>query len=134
MTNLLVLWTDEQRADTIGASGNPQIRTPNLNRLAERSIVFDQTYCAIPVCTPSRATILTGLWPHTHGALHNNIPLPLEAPTIAEFLRPNGYRCGYAGKWHLGNELQPQHGFLDGWSSTEAMDWCSPVRLASRRP
>lgn len=119
MTNLLLLWTDEQRADTIGAGGNPQIRTPNLDRLAERATVFDQTYCAIPVCTPSRATILTGLWPHTHGALHNNIPLRLETPTIAEILRPKGYRCGYAGKWHLGDELQPQHGFLDGWSSME---------------
>jgi len=87
--------------------------------LAERAIAFDQTYCAIPICTPSRATILTGLWPHTHGALHNNIPLPSEAPTIAERLRSQGYRCGYAGQWHLGEELHPQHGFLDSWSSIE---------------
>jgi arylsulfatase A-like enzyme len=119
MTNLLLLWTDEQRADTIGACGNQQIQTPNLDRLAEQSVVCTQAYCTCPVCTPSRATILTGLYPHTHGALYNNVPLPGEVPTIAELLRPRGYICGYAGKWHLGNELRPQHGFLDSWASME---------------
>lgn len=116
--NLLFLWTDEQRPDTIGAYGNRLIRTPYLDRLARESVVFEQAYCASPVCTPARGTVLTGLYPHTHGALYNDVPLPSHAPTIAELLRSHGYICGYAGKWHLGNELRPQRGF-DWWSSLE---------------
>jgi arylsulfatase len=116
--NLLFLWTDEQRPDTIGAYGNPHIATPHLDRLAAQSVLFEQAYCTIPVCTPSRGSVLTGVYPHTHGATHNNIPLPEHIPTIAELLRPHGYYCGYAGKWHLGNELRAQRGF-DWWSSME---------------
>ncbi|HEV2123429.1 MAG TPA: sulfatase-like hydrolase/transferase, partial [Chloroflexota bacterium] len=116
--NLLFLWTDEQRPDTISAYGNPQIKTPHLDQLAVRSVLFEQAYCAIPVCTPSRGTVLTGVYPHTHGATHNNIPLPESLPTIAELLQPHGYFCGYAGKWHLGRELSPQRGF-EWWSSME---------------
>jgi arylsulfatase A-like enzyme len=116
--NILFLWTDEQRPDTIGAYGNRRIRTPNLDRLAEEAIVFEQAYCTAPLCTPSRGSVLTGTYPHTHGAIRNNVPLPVRVPTIAELLRPHGYACGYAGKWHLGDELQPQRGF-DWWSSIE---------------
>jgi arylsulfatase A-like enzyme len=131
--NLLFLWTDEQRPDTIGAyreagraaggPGSPYAGagpdTPHLDRLAGEGILCRQAYCAMPVCTPSRATVLTGLYPHSHGATHNNIPLPPDAPTVAELLRQEGYACGYAGKWHLGRELQPQRGFEDWWSSME---------------
>ena len=121
--NILFLWTDEQRPDTIGAYGKPYggagIRTPNLDRLAQGSVLFEQAYCAQPVCTPSRGTVITGLYPHTHGATHNNIPLPESAPTVAELLRPYSYACGYIGKWHLGHEVHPQRGFDAWWSSME---------------
>ena len=116
--NLLFLWTDEHRAQAMGAYGNRTIRTPHLDRLAETGTLFKQAYCAQPVCTPSRGTVLTGLYPHSHGATHNNVPLPESVPTIAERLRPHGYFCGYAGKWHLGNEYRPQHGF-EWWASME---------------
>jgi arylsulfatase A-like enzyme len=117
--NILFLWTDEQRADSIGAIGNPVFRTPNLDTLARTGVVFDQAYCAQPVCTPSRGTVVTGVYPHTHGSVHNNIPLTERIPTIAELLRPEGYVCGYAGKWHLGHEVHPQRGFDAFWSSME---------------
>jgi arylsulfatase A-like enzyme len=117
--NVLLLWTDQQRPDTIGAYGTPQARTPNLDRLAERSVLFEQAYCTQPVCSPSRASVLTGLYPHTHGVLSNGTPLPLQAPTLAELLRPAGYTSGYVGKWHLGRERTPQRGFEAFWSSTE---------------
>lgn len=120
--NLLFLWTDEQRPDTIAAYGppksGPQIQSPNLDRLAASGTLFEHAYCAQPVCTPSRGTVLTGMYPHTHGSTHNNIPLPEHIPTIAETLSARGYACGYAGKWHLGNELSPQRGF-DWWASME---------------
>ena len=105
--NLLFLWTDQHRADVLGCYGNAQVRTPNFDRLAKRSCVFENAYCTQPVCTPSRASILTGLWPHTHGCVTNNIPLPKQTPTIAE-LAGGDYACGNFGKWHLGDEIVAQ--------------------------
>jgi arylsulfatase len=115
--NLLFIWTDEQRTDTMAGYGNTQIHTPNLNALAEQSFVFDNAYCTQPVCTPSRATILTGLYSHTHGCTNNNIPLPSETKTIAELVSDD-YHCAYFGKWHLGDEVISQHGFGE-WLSIE---------------
>jgi arylsulfatase len=117
--NVLFLWTDQQRPDTIGAYGNPSIRTPHLDRLAATGTLFENAYCAQPVCSPARASVLTGVYPHTHGVTSNNVPLPTALPTLAELLRPAGYACGYVGKWHLGREHAPQRGFEDFWSSTE---------------
>src|SRR6266542_1695202 len=124
--NVLFIWTDQQRPDTIGAYRNStQIagpRTPNVDRLAARGVLFEQAYCTQPLCTPSRASVLTGLYPHTHGVPQNNLWLVAEVPTLADFLRPHGYATGYVGKWHLGNELGRAalgtHGF-DSWVSTE---------------
>ncbi len=115
--NLLFLFTDEQRFDTLGAYGNRRIETPNLDALATRSTLFERAYVTQPVCTPSRASIMTGLTPHTNGCLENNVPLDLDIPTLAEML-PEDYACGYYGKWHLGDELFAQHGFAH-WRSTE---------------
>jgi arylsulfatase A-like enzyme len=119
--NLLFIFTDEQRADTLAAYGNDKIEMPNLNRLADRSTVFERTYITQPVCTPSRSSIMTGLYPHTSGCTHNNIPLREDTPTIAELLRRNSeYVTAYHGKWHLGDELFAQHGF-DEWIGVEDM-------------
>ena len=115
--NVLFLFTDQQRADTMACYGNDDIQTPNLDALASRSFVFDNAYVSQPVCTPSRATILTGLYPHTSGCTVNNVPLPPATRTIAELV-PDEYRTGYFGKWHLGDELRPQHGFNE-WVSIE---------------
>ena len=115
--NMLFIWTDEQRRDTLECYGNRWLRAPNLNRLAQSSFVFDRAYVSQPVCTPSRATVLTGLYPHTHGCTTNNIPLRPETKTIAEMVSPE-YVCGYVGKWHLGSEISAQHGFKH-WRSIE---------------
>jgi arylsulfatase A-like enzyme len=116
--NLLFLFTDEQRADTMAAYGNRRIQTPNLNRLAGQSTVFERAYVTQPVCTPSRASILTGLWPHTSGCTQNNVPLRPETPCLPEMLPAGRYVTAYYGKWHLGDEILPQHGF-DDWRSIE---------------
>ena len=115
--NLLFLYTDEQRSDTLHAYGNTHIAMPNLDRLARQSCVFDRAYVTQPVCTPSRSSILTGLYPHTSGCTHNNIPLDYDVPCLPEML-PGGYATGHFGKWHLGDELYPQHGF-ESWVSIE---------------
>ena len=115
--NLLFLFTDEQRFDTLAAYGNQRIQTPALNKLAEQSCVFDRAYVTQPVCTPSRSSLLTGLYPHTNGCTENNVALTEDVPAFAELLSED-YATGYFGKWHLGDEIFPQHGF-DEWRSTD---------------
>ena len=115
--NILFIFTDQQRADTMACYGNDLISTPNLNALASRSFVFENGYVSSPICTPSRSTIMTGLWPHVSGCLKNNIRLEDSVSTIADLL-PQEYRTAYYGKWHLGNEVILQHGF-DEWVSIE---------------
>ncbi len=116
--NLLFLWTDEQRADTFAAYGNERFRMPVLNRLARESVVFERNYVTQPVCTPSRCSIMTGLWPHQSGCLNNNIALRKETPALPELMGRHGYRTAYMGKWHLGDEVFAQHGFEE-WVSME---------------
>ena len=118
--NLLFIFTDEQRYDTIAAYGNQRIEVPNLNRLASEGVVFERAYVTQPICTPSRASIITGLYPHTVGCVANNIPLPEDVPAFPELADFDEYRVGYIGKWHLGDEVFSQHGF-DVWISTEDM-------------
>jgi arylsulfatase A-like enzyme len=93
---------------------------PNLNRLAEEGTVFERAYVTQPVCTPSRSSILTGLYPHTNGCTANNVPLPEEVRCFPEMLREGEYATAYHGKWHLGDEIFPQHGFEE-WRSIEDM-------------
>jgi arylsulfatase A-like enzyme len=121
LPNLLFIFTDQQRLDSFACYGNQQIQMPNLDELAGRSCIFREPYCSSPVCTPSRGTIMTGLYPHQHGAYTNNIPMKSTAGTIPELLAPavrREYVTGYHGKWHLGDEIFRQHGF-DEWVSIE---------------
>ena len=118
--NLLFLFTDEQRADTLGAYGNGRIHTPNLDRLASESTLFERAYVTQPVCTPSRASIMTGLYPHTCGCTANNVPLRGEVPCLPEMLPGGDWATAYLGKWHLGDEIFAQHGF-EHWVSIEDM-------------
>ena len=116
-SNLVFIFSDQQRYDTMSCYGNDWINTLNLNQLALRSSVFRNAYVAQPVCTPSRASIMTGLYPHTAGPVLNGIALPEDVPCIAQMLSPD-YHCGYFGKWHLGHGDRAQHGFTT-WVSTE---------------
>jgi len=115
--NLVYIFTDQQRADTMSAYGNNWIQTPNLNRLSDDSIVFENAYVSAPICTPSRATQMTGLWPHTNGCTKNNIPLADDIKTFAEFFSDD-YHTAYYGKWHLGDEVIKRRGW-DEWHSIE---------------
>lgn len=115
--NLLFIYTDEQRFDTLNCYGNKTLAMPNLNRLAERSTVFERAYVTQPVCTPSRATLLTGLTPHSCQMTTNNLTLPDDIKCLPEYLSED-YICAHHGKWHLGDEIFPQHGFTE-WLATE---------------
>lgn len=119
--NLLFLFTDQQRVDTLACYGNQKLEMPNLNRLAGQSVVFEQPHCTQPVCTPSRGSLMTGLLPFTHGAFNNNEGFKPGVRCLPELLSEEArqvYRTGYMGKWHLGDEIFPQHGFQE-WVSTE---------------
>lgn len=115
--NLLFILTDQQRYDSLRCYGNDWIQAPALNRLAEQSFVFENAYVSQPVCTPARSTIMTGLYPHTSGQIRNGIPLRPGTKTIAEMVSDD-YLRGHFGKWHLGDDLVPQHGF-ERWVSVE---------------
>ena len=101
--NLLLIVTDQHRADHLGCYGNSVVRTPNIDSLAARGTRFDNFYVSCPICMPNRATMMTGRMPSLHGVRQNGIPLPLQAVTFPELLRNAGYRTALVGKCHLQN-------------------------------
>jgi uncharacterized sulfatase len=105
--NILIILTDQQKLDTLGTYGGTDVSTPNIDSLAQSGVRFNRSYCCSAVCSPSRGSIFTGLYPHAHGVTGNNIRLRTDARTIAEVARDEGYVCGYAGKWHLDGPEYP---------------------------
>lgn len=116
---------DQWRPDCLGTLGHPVVRTPNLDSLAGRGVVFENAYCASPLCSPARASWLTGLYPHATGQLRNSgaktgrpgAQLKPGAVTLGDSFKASGYRCGIVGPWHMGNDAVPQHGFQDFWET-----------------
>ena len=118
--NLIVFLTDQQRADTIVCNGSERVHTPNLCKLASESVIFERAYVTQPLCVPSRASLLTGMWPHQTGCTKNGISLDPRFRTFAELIGDDTYHPAYMGKWQLGNEAKRQRGFRD-WISTEGV-------------
>ena len=99
--NILYIMTDQHRADWLGCAGHPVLRTPNIDRLAERGTRFTNFYVTSPVCMPNRGAIFTGRYPSVNGLRHNGLPLPAEANTFVDLLRGAGYQTALIGKSHL---------------------------------
>src|ERR1700730_5080076 len=116
--NLIVFLPDQQRADTIACCGGEKVHAPNLNKLASESVVFSRAYVTHPVCTPSRSSLMTGMWPHTTGCTKNSVALAPRFSVLPQLLEDKDYRAAYMGKWHLGQAGCPQRGF-DEWISTD---------------
>lgn len=119
--NIVFILTDDQGPWAMGCAGNHEIKTPNLDRLAARGMRFENFFCTSPVCSPARASLLTGRIPSQHG-VHDWICDGnggkqkaieyLEGQTAyTDILAENGYICGLSGKWHLGDSPKPQKGF-----------------------
>ncbi len=118
--NLIVFLTDQQRADTIACDGSKKVYAPNLCKLASESVIFERAYVTQPLCVPSRASLLTGMWPHQTGCTKNGISLDPHVRTFAELIGDDNYHPAYIGKWQLGDEAKRQRGFRD-WISTEGV-------------
>ncbi len=110
--NFLFVLTDDQRWDAIAAvqkaQGDkarfPWLKTPNLDRLVAQGASFQNAFCTTSLCSPGRASILTGQYAHTHGVTNNHSPFPTDAVTYASVLKEAGYSTGYIGKWHMGDQ------------------------------
>lgn len=130
--NILLFCTDQQRFDTIGALGNPHIRTPNLDRLVKNGVAFDNAYCQTPICTPSRASFMTGCYAsslHVNRNGNEYFPERFQERLISRMLKDAGYDCGMVGKFHLSSSYKRVEPRLnDGyrhfeWSHGPRNDW-----------
>jgi arylsulfatase A-like enzyme len=122
--NILLITSDQQHWATLGAL-NPKIKTPNLDRLCREGIRFDRAYCNSPVCSPSRSTIITGMYPSWHGCWSIGVKLAEDVPTVSDVLQRHGYATTLIGKAHFqplrsepdqtSLECQPTLRDLDFW-------------------
>ena len=112
--NILLFMSDQQRLDTVSAYGlNPVCRTPRIDELAASGVRFDSAFTPTAICSPSRASVYTGLYPHKHGVTANGLTLREGVRGINHYLDEAGYRSGYAGKWHVDQKKGPsQLGFV----------------------
>ena len=131
--NILWICTDQQRFDTLGCMGNSFVRTPNLDALAESGVLFEHAYCQNPVCSPSRASFLTGRYPRTTGVTQNGQSIPAREVLVTRLLSDAGYICGLSGKLHItsvypsespGTERRIDDGYDEfHWMHHPWLDW-----------
>lgn len=100
--NIIFVFSDQQRYNTLGCTGNPIMRTPVFDRLAAEGVLFRQAFSSCPICSPYRGQIVTGRYSHANGVICNEYRLFDNQTTIAQALKGAGYRTGFIGKWHLG--------------------------------
>lgn len=106
--NIVYLFADQLRAQSLGCMGNPHVKTPNIDALAGEGLLMTNAISCSPVCSPYRGQLMTGRYPHSNGVLHNDIRLPDDETTIGQIFQTAGYATGYIGKWHLaGNRRDP---------------------------
>ena len=99
--NILFIIADQWRAQAFGFAGDPNVKTPNLDRFEKQCVNFTQAVAGMPVCSPTRATLLTGQRPQTHGIFLNDVPLDPKAVTLPKELKAGGYDTACIGKWHV---------------------------------
>ena len=115
--NVLVIVTDDQRWDALSCLGNKMVRTPNLDRLVAEGARFANAFVTTSLCSPSRATMMSGFYAHRHGVLNNFTEYPDTLPSYPKRLREVGYETAYFGKWHMGETNDAPRSGFDFWMS-----------------
>lgn len=110
--NVLFILCDDLRPAALGCYGSQHVKTPNIDRLANEGVRFENAFCTTSLCSPSRASILSGLYAHTHGVTNNFTEYPKELASFPKNLQKAGYETAYIGKWHMGEDNdEPRPGF-----------------------
>lgn len=113
---IVLIMTDTQRTDMLGCYGNKDMKTPNLDLLADQGMIFNKAYTTQPVCGPARSALFTGTYPHSNGSWANSMALGDNVKTIGQRLRDHGMHTAYIGKWHLdGGDYFGMGRCPDGW-------------------
>jgi arylsulfatase A-like enzyme len=102
--NILVVLLDDLRWNALGYAGHPHVRTPNIDRIAHEGVVFRNAFCTTSLCSPSRASLLSGVYAHTHKVTNNFTEMPVTLQTYPSVLQRAGYATAYVGKYHMGEE------------------------------
>lgn len=118
--NLIFIFADQFREESL-PTRDQDVIAPNLQRLMDEGVTLSRTYTSNPVCTPARASMISGLYPHTHGLINNNLRLRTDITSIAHVYRDHGYRTGYIGKWHIDGEEKP--GFVPPGPRRQGFDY-----------
>jgi len=115
--NVLFILTDDQRWDQLSCEGHPFLKTPHLDRLAAEGARFANMFVTTSLCSPSRASFLSGLYAHSHGVMNNFTDYPADLPSFPRALRAAGYETAYIGKWHMGEQSDEKRPGFDFWAS-----------------
>ena len=111
--NILFILSDNIQSDDMGLTGHPFIQTPGLDKLASEGVVFENAFCTTPLCSPARASVLTGAYAHNHGVRNNHTPWTGRKTTFLELMKNAGYDTAFIGKWHMPGKGLPDMPFLD---------------------
>lgn len=129
--NILFVFSDQQRWDTLGCYGQQLPISPHLDTLAEEGVLFQHAFTCQPVCGPARSCLQTGRYATESGCYTNNIELPQDSDTIARRLKDAGYQVGYVGKWHLASTRcdpipeEKRGGYTDYWIASDILEFTS---------
>jgi arylsulfatase A-like enzyme len=115
--NVVFILTDDQRWDELSCAGHPFLKTPNLDRIAAEGARFANMFVTTSLCSPSRASFLSGLYAHSHGVVNNFTDYPADLPSFPRRLQEAGYETAYIGKWHMGEDSDEKRPGFDYWVS-----------------